>query len=621
MNKQLLRKYLTAGAVLAGLAVAAPLAGHSQGQAPSSMVAAPWTDHGVVTSSDPDGWGPLPGNVPRVEGQLVVDLKDGLTSADLQSLNQKYGLDLKYNSAYSYESALTVGEVGERRMPELLTQLAADPNVESVSPNYIYESYAMPPVPAGEDFPNDPMKKFQWHMDQIRVQKAWPWSTGQHVTVAVIDTGVAYLDWKEFKQAEDFDKAGWTGGYDFVNKRAEACDDHCHGTHVAGTVAESTNNGKGVMGVAFDAKVMPIKVLSKFGSGTLADIADGIRFSADHGATVINMSLGGPFGDSTMGAACRYAYSKGVTIVCAAGNSNRNKPGYPAGYPECVCVSATDFNEELTFYSNHGPQMSIAAPGGDTRADKNGDGKVDGVLQNTIQERRPDVNGYYLFQGTSMASPHVAGVAALINGLGVTNPKAVESVLYGTARSKGKEGREKGFGAGICDAERATWRAGFVYGAIRLGLGAVLLALPLLAMLRRGWLLGPILALPGLVIGASGLFFLPLAHPQNTAYHTLLTQGFPSWDMALLGAGGHGNPLFFSCLLPILLSILVVESNALRAIVAGFSAGVAAHLLFAAVMGTVSVQFMPIALIGRLWLAGNGLICVFLSVVLGEDQP
>ncbi len=568
---------------------------------------------GEVTTSDPDGEGPRPAGPERVQGMLVVDLVDGIDIEVVRQLNRDYDLDLKFNSEHAFESALMVTQVDERRMPELLTQLAADPRVETASPNYLYQvvGEAMP-----AKFPNDPRFEEQWHMKMIDVQGAWRWSSGRNVVVSVIDTGVCYRDYAGFHKMEDLDQTGFVPGYDFVNKRAEAVDDNAHGTHVAGTVAQSTNNGKGVVGVAWGASIMPVKVLSGRGSGSLADVADGIRFSADHGATVINMSLGGPFPDATMANAVRYAHSKGTIVVCAAGNSSRGKSGYPAGYPEAVSVSAVNQVEDLTFYTNYGPDIDIAAPGGDTR----NFGQAGGVLQNTIAFRDPKTSGYYAFQGTSMACPHVAGVAALVAATGVTNPDAIERVLKSTAKDMGPEGREKGYGAGILNAEAAAYKAAFVYRGWQLALAMVILVLVAFPLLRRGAVHHLVLTFPGAVLGSSGLFFLPYIFNKATPMCQMLTSGLPSWDVVLLGAANHGNPLAFSCLIPMVLSLVVVEKPSMRAVVAGLTAGFAAHLLFAAILGTVTVMYVP-AFLSRLWLVGNGLVLVFLAVVLAEEQP
>ena len=452
-------------------------------------------------------------------------------------------------------------------------------------------------------------------MKMIDVEGAWPVSTGADVVTAVIDTGVAYQDFKDFHRLEDLDQTRFVNGYDFVNKRVEALDDQCHGSHVAGTIAQSTNNGKGVVGVAFGTKIMPVKVLSKTGAGSLADVADGIRFSADHGATVINMSLGGPFPSMSLEEAVNHAYRKGTIVVCAAGNSNTPRKEYPAGFDRAVSVSSVARDGSRAWYSNHGESISFAAPGGDTKRF----GPEGGVLQNTIAPGNHLKSGYFFFQGTSMASPHAAGVAALVASTGVTNPKTIEWVLQKSATPVDAEPVE-GFGAGILNAKDAVHLSGVTFKMIQLALAGFLCLVAGVAMLRRKAIHHFALMLPTAVLASSGFFFVALLVPKVTAWSNFVTLGLPSWGIPLMGAAHHGNPLILSCLLPMLLSILVVEKPALRALVAGLSAGFAAHLLFAAVMSTVQILYVPVFL-GRLWLVANGLLCVFLAIVLAEEHP
>jgi len=245
-----------------------------------------------------------------------------------------------------------------------------------------------------------------------------------------------------------------------VNKDAFPNDDQGHGTHVAGTIAESTDNGEGVAGLAFECKIMPLKVLSASGSGSSANIAEAIRWAADHGANVINMSLGSPVPDQLMGSACAYAKKKGVAIVCAAGNSGREGVGYPAAYPDCIAISSVGPSGKLSFYSTYGKQIAIAAPGGDKQAG----GEAGGILQNTVM---PDGNGamqddYFAFQGTSMASPHAAAVAALIVSQGVKNPDEIKSILQKSATRV--SGPKNQYGAGILNAASAAQMAGHESG-------------------------------------------------------------------------------------------------------------------------------------------------------------
>src|SRR6185312_11692373 len=400
------------------------------------------------------------------------------------------------------------------------------------------------------------------------MMQTWKAAQGDGVIVAVVDTGVA--------RVPDLKDTEIVPGWNFVNDTDNAADDHGHGTHVAGTIAQSTHNGLGVAGVAFHAKIMPIKVLSARGSGSVSGIANGIRWAADHGAKVINMSLGGPMASSVLSKAVKYAHDKGVVVVCAAGNDGRGKVSYPAAYPHAIAVASTQYDETTTFYSNWGKEIDIAAPGGNTRVDQNGDGQPDGVLQNTIVPGNISQNDYLWFMGTSMASPHVAGVAALVVGQGVTNPDAVEKVLKETARQpkvapKDKQNR---YGAGIVDAAAAVKKAQLGYGGFELGAALGFLGLMLLRLRRFGRAaisLGGA-GLGAMVVGASGLFFLPqLVHVPAAA---ILAHGFPSWEPAFLGSAGAWA--FHSALAPIGAMLLLYGSTRGRRLAAGFALGVGA---------------------------------------------
>ena len=249
----------------------------------------------------------------------------------------------------------------------------------------------------------------QWNFPAVQAPEAWDLSAGLGIVVAVLDTGL---------QPGGPDGIGCVvAPRDIVNGDSEPVDGDGHGTHVAGTIAQRTNNGIGVAGLAYEACIMPVKVLDDSGSGTFADIADGIYWAVGHGAKVINMSLGtnARYAFSTdpiMDGALNFADESGVTVVCAAGNDgSRKNVSYPAIYPTTIAVGATDYNNNVTRYSNKGKGLDIVAPGGDTTRDLNGDGYGDGILQETYIN---NTWNYYFFQGTSMASPHVAAAAALL---------------------------------------------------------------------------------------------------------------------------------------------------------------------------------------------------------------
>jgi serine protease len=558
---------------------------------------------------------------------VLVDLKDDISDAELRALERRYGLVLRPNSVHSLGERLyrSLRARQGQRLKQLIERLRQEPLVEAAEPDMLYgipplerEATRFDAAPRRErSFPNDPKYKYQWHLDQIRMPKAWPKATGKGVIVAVIDTGVAYRDrGKKFKRVPDLASTAFVPGYDFVNDHAYPLDDHGHGTHVAGTIAQSTHNGIGVAGVAYKARIMPLKVLSSRGFGSVADIADAVRFAADNGAKVINMSLGASRSSTVLARAVTYAYKKGVVVVCAAGNNGRGQVSFPAAYPEAIAVAATQYDRTTTFYSNWGKEIDVAAPGGNTRVDQNGDGMPDGVLQNTIVPGKPTQNDYLLFMGTSMASPHVAGVAALIVQKGVTKPAAVERVLKQTAAHPDGKSWDPHYGAGIVDASAAVQKTSVGYGLYTLGFAGLLGLMVTFRLRGRGRLtLRPGLGAPlGVLLGGTGLaFFLPALGVEPPA---LLSSGVAAWDVPLLGMA---TPLFHGALVPLLLTVLLWAFRKLRGLIFGVAIGVAGHLLFKLATGIVDVALIPNVLwLDQLWLGLNALICVGLASLVAR---
>jgi serine protease len=488
--------------------------------------------------------------------------------------------------------------------------LFADPLVEVVEPE-IFLALPDADVVAAVDDPeaqkpprhqvDDPMFHLQWHMEQIHAPEAWASERGDGVIVAVIDTGVAWKDAKGVKQLPDLAGTKFTKGESFISGLPDGLDDHAHGSHVAGTIAQTTNNGVGVTGIAHEATIMPLKVLSGDGRGSVPGIANAIRYAADNGAHVINMSLGGPLPSKVLAKAIEYAHEKGVTTVCAAGNESRSRVGYPAANKYSVAVSATNFDRGLTFYSNWGKDIDIAAPGGDTRSDKNGDGAPDGVLQNTIKIQKPLENDYLWFQGTSMASPHAAGVAALIVGTGVTNPDEVERVLKETADHPDGKTWDQKFGAGIVNAQTAVAKAQGDYAGERAGLLGFLALLGIggfgvagLVARRRFWAAA---GLGGTAVLASGaLGTTPIAY-------------------GIAGvAGAFGSPLFLSAALPLLATLLLMGWKPARPVLAGLALGYAALLAHGALVLPTLLDGLPGGpVIDRIWLAANAAFALWLA--------
>ena len=343
--------------------------------------------------------------------------------------------------------------------------LARDRATDWAVPNYLYESHAV-------FTPNDPSYGLQWHYPQIGLPGAWGLNTGTGVTVAVVDSGVS-LDHP--------DLAGrLVAGYDFVLGIAGGNDpgdtptppggSNFHGTHVAGTIAAATNNGLGVAGVAFGARVMPLRACSATGC-TSYRIEQALRFAAglpnDSGtvpaqpAQVINLSLGrdGPalIPEQQLFDELR---SRDILVVASAGNSNSSTFAYPAAYDNVIAVSAVDIQGARAYYSNLGPWVDVAAPGGDTLQDRNGDGLPDGVLSTVIDDRSGiGTPAYAIYQGTSMAAPHVAGVLALMRSAAPDlSAQDIENLLRNRRITDdlGAGGKDDEFGYGLINANQAV---------------------------------------------------------------------------------------------------------------------------------------------------------------------
>jgi serine protease len=571
---------------------------------------------------------------------LVVDYRDDVTDAELAA-TPEVEQPISRFSARDRVYRIELGSEDEAR--RTLARLRDDPRVESADydslasiPEDEAEQEALAPgdrsmqaecnTPSGggtshAGFPSDPCYRYQWHLRQAGLPAAWKLGQGEGAVVAVIDTGVS--------RVPDLAGTKFVPGYNFVDDNEDARDDHGHGTHVAGTIAQSTNNNLGVGGVAFGAAIMPLKVLSARGSGSMAAIAQAIRFAADHGANVINMSLGGPFPVGTIAKAVKYARDKGVTVVAAAGNDGRGRVSYPARYPGVIAVAATQFDESTTFYSNWGAEIDIAAPGGNVRVDQNGDGKPDGVLQNTIVPGNTSTTDYLWFMGTSMAAPHVAGVAALIVGAGVREPEAVEKILLGSARQPKPAGadtvrrsdagpHDPHYGAGLLDADAALKNLRGRRGASELGLGASLALLGLGWLARRGRLdgarVGGGFAL-ALILGSSGLFVLPWLGLGHAGPLGLLMSGVLADAQGAVPSALQCSPLLWSALTPLALIAVFYGVRGTRGALAGLAYGVAGALLFAAVARPFDLAWLP-GLLERPWLLANAFAATWLGTAV-----
>jgi|YNPBryantNP2012_1023418.scaffolds.fasta_scaffold00234_12 serine protease len=308
--------------------------------------------------------------------------------------------------------------------------------------------------------PNDPLYNRQWHFSMLNLEQAWQFSTGEGVVVAVLDSGINPWGRDGFGNR-------LLNGYNALLQVPLRWEDHNgHGTHVAGTIGQETGNGCGVAGIASAAKILPVKVLGRFGYGTRAAVAEGILWAVDHGAQIINMSLGEPDPSEAIRDAVAYAAERQVMLIAAAGNDAQDGLSapvrYPAAFEQVVAVSALDATGSLAWYSNTGPEIDIAAPGGDTSSDTDRDGNPDGILQETFRQGLGFSWGafgwgYVYLQGTSMAAAHVTGVAALVQALHPDwKASDIFDALTATAREAGDLGRDSVYGFGILDAAAAV---------------------------------------------------------------------------------------------------------------------------------------------------------------------
>ncbi len=312
--------------------------------------------------------------------------------------------------------------------------------------------------------PDDEYYSLQWNFRHVGSEFAWDLTSGgdDSVVIAVLDTGIAYENFGEFEKAPDLAGTAFKSGFDFINDDSHPNDDEGHGTHVAGTIAQTTDNNIGTSGLAYGCSLMPVKILDASGNGTSSSLAQGIRWAADKGAQVINMSLGFPVGStggSVVKEAVAYAYGKGVIMVAASGNE-ANDPGYnggvayPAAYDECVAVGAVRYDKRYTDYSNYGAKLTCVAPGGAISMDQNGDGNPDGILQQTFIDANPTKFRFVFYQGTSMATPHVAAAAALFVSRKGGSPGRFMQVLKETCDDLGQSGFDERYGFGLLNIPR-----------------------------------------------------------------------------------------------------------------------------------------------------------------------
>jgi serine protease len=441
------------------------------------------------------------------QAETVIDFVDGTTMAQAEEV---VGAELEWVHERTEDEALayTKSPLSDAEY----NRLEENPLVEAVEASIPVQAFSAP---------NDPLYGKQWNFQIIDVEGGWEAGSGRGVTVAVIDTGI--------RQVPDLSTESLLDGISFVPTEPTSEDLNGHGTHVAGTIAQSTNNAFGVAGIAHNAEILPIKVLDRYGAGRSEWVAAAIDEAADRGAEVINLSLGGSK-SKIIEIAAKKAMKRGSIIVAAAGNTGGEGVSSPACVDGVLSVSATTPGDDLAPYSSFGKEIVLSAPGGDKREDGGG------ILQDTLDG---DEHGFKEYQGTSMATPHVSAAAAILLSAGLTRPEKVKSLLIESATDLGEEGWDNKFGHGRLNigaatnslmldrGQKATFS--FLLGAALLGFGRF----------RLKWLYAAVIA-----GGIGGAFLLPLIGISQPAW------AGPLWIWA--PQSGFGSALWSSGAIPLL---------------------------------------------------------------------
>ncbi len=534
---------------------------------------------------DPNAW--------DIPGEIVVDAKDDLDAPSILSLARDYGLRF-FPTALESETHEEIAEVPQGQMAELLDRLSHDKRVEVAEPLARVRAFYTA---------NDPLLKDQWHMERVGASRAWDFATGRGVTVAVVDTGIACEDYGPYTKGTDLADTACVTGWNFVTRNEHANDDQGHGTHVAGTIAQSTNNGIGGVGLAFHARLMPVKVLNESGWGTTADVADGIRWAAEHGANVINLSLGGPRNSRVLQKAIDYALSRGVVVVAAAGNTG-GRVQFPGASDGVIGVSASDADDKIAKFSSRGEGVDIAAPG------------VNVTQQTICNKGRDKCERFPAYNGTSMASPHVAGAAALVVSLGVTEPAAVEDAIRKSARAvDDSDAGKKLYGAGVLQAASAVERVTLHHVLVRLlGLLAITLLVARAASKKNASATSPWRLdywLPAIITGPGLFFFAPWVLPRVHLGIDLIARPLADMDLLFGGVFVHRWLPLANAVIPFGLTALAFGVKKLRPAIAGFSAGTAAYLASVVVLADAAGPFGRVPLM--LWCAANAAMCAWIA--------
>ncbi len=367
--------------------------------------------------------------------QLIIELKKKLAPQQLKKkVLQSKVKKIERIGDHTYKVKLTPGKNNN-----IISSLQTNPLVSCIE--YDYPLFI-------QNIPADPFYEQQWNLKLLEMEEIWGEYKGtKDVVVAIIDTGILpnHPDLKD----------NIISGYDFVDNDRTPTDTSTyfsHGTHVAGIIGAVTNNSEGIAGINWHIKIMPIRVIGPQGNGAYSNLIKGINWASEHGAQVINLSLAGSFYSEPLQKAIKHAVSKGVTIVAAAGNNGSTPILYPAKYPEVISVGAVGPQTKITPYSNFGPNLDLVAPGGNSN-NKSINNNTILSTSGYINHSQKPVYEYNRAEGTSMATPHVAGVTALLYSTGINDPQIIKNRLQQTAIDLGLPGLDNKYRFGLLNVK------------------------------------------------------------------------------------------------------------------------------------------------------------------------
>ena len=374
-----------------------------------------------------------------IPGEVIVEFR----GEDAPEAAQEVGLAVVSELGTPGEEGPALVSTGGLPVEQVVAALAKDPSVEHVEPNYVIHLTDETQGSVAAVGVNDPKSGDQYSLDQMRVRDAWSLSPGGSNVVAVLDTGV---------QFNHPDLAGrLLTGYDFVNDDSDASDDNGHGTWVSGIIAANPNDGYGVAGISWNDYILPVKIMNGEGTGSTADLLTAIKWSADQGADVINMSVGGFPWSQMMQDAVNYAWNRGAVLVGAAGNNRREENFYPASFDNVISVTATQVQDEFSNWSSWGPKVDVSAPGSSVLTTN---------CYTCTYAGHNTWGSHTYISGTSFATPNVAGVVALMRGRFPSySPAQIVDLLYATVDDIGYPGWDNRYGRGRVNAYRALGAA------------------------------------------------------------------------------------------------------------------------------------------------------------------